>query len=64
MIFEFLTDDPSEELQEMSRRLLFELGYPYKQRIKAKELRRLDEENNSCSSIDWVQDSKRNVQEK
>lgn len=51
---DLLTDEPSDELVEMSKQLLFEFGYPYKKRIKAKDLRRLNEENNKCSSIDRI----------
>ena len=35
---DLLTEDPSDELQELSKQLLFELGYPYKKKIKAKDV--------------------------
>lgn len=52
---DLLTDEPSDELQELSKQLLFELGYPYKKRIKAKDVkRRSNEENNSSASSNWI----------
>ena len=40
---DLLTDDPSDELQEISKRLLFDLGYPYKKEVKAREVQRRKE---------------------